>query len=386
MLLQSLDARMALAIRAFGLAAIDWSILAASPAPSTSGRGLVIALLLVAATIGWLVWTWESHAGRDRSRSVDLVILSGAGGLLIGASPNSAGGAFAFVAIVTGGFRLATLRASALAALAIFTLALSVLIYDETAVHVLAYGLGFLAALLLGSNAKQTFDRAAEAELLLAQVQRSREEQLRAARLEESARVAREIHDVLAHTLAGLTMQLEATSSLLERGAERALVLERLHRAHALAREGLEETRRAVGVLRGEGLAVPEVLRALLAGYEASCPAAETSLQVRGAASELEGPAALALVRVAQEALTNASKHAPGASVRMELEVGADRIVLSVRDEGRAAEAAGALAGSGGGYGLLGMRERAQVLNGSLSAGPHGEGWQVELRLPPETR
>ena len=81
--------------------------------------------------------------------------------------------------------------------------------------------------------------RAEQAELLLAQTQRSHEEQLRAARLEESTRIAREIHDVLAHTLAGLTIQLEATSSLIEQGADRDTVLARVQRAHALAREGL---------------------------------------------------------------------------------------------------------------------------------------------------
>ena len=134
------------------------------------------------------------------------------------------------------------------------TLALGVLIYDQAAIEVLAYGLGLIAVLLAGANGRQVVGRAEEAELLLAQVQRSREEQLRAARLEESARIAREIHDVLAHALAGLTIQLEATSSLLESGADRSVVLERLRRAHALAREGLEETRRAVGVLRSEGL------------------------------------------------------------------------------------------------------------------------------------
>ena len=231
--------------------------------------------------------------------------------------------------------------------------------------------------------------RADDAELLLAQVQRSREEQLRAARLEESTRIAREIHDVLAHTLAGLTIQLEATSSLLEGGAERSVVLERLRRAHALAREGLEETRRAVGVLRSEGLAVPDALEALVAEYRASSPGASASLTLGGDISRLEGPVALAVVRAAQEALTNVRKHAPGAPVRVELEVdeaASGAVVLRIRDDGRSRDAGDdgtdSLAASGGGYGLLGMRERAQILGGSLLAGPDGDGWRVELRLP----
>ncbi len=382
-----MNARLALALRAFGLALIVWTVFGSKPVPAGSGRGLVIAVLLAAGVIGWVIWTWQSHSGR-RATSGDLFILAAAGGLLVAASPKAPGSAFAFVAVATAGFRLKIREAQAVTAVALFGLALGVLLYDQAAVEVLAYGLGFIASLLAGVNSRQAVDRAEEAELLLAQVQRSREEQLRAARLEESARIAREIHDVLAHTLAGLTIQLEATSSLVEGGAERPEVLERLRRAHALAREGLEETRRAVGVLRSEGLAVAETLEGLLAEYRSSSPGAAGSLTLEGAPPRLEGPAALAVVRVAQEALTNVRKHAPGASVQVGLEVDVEHsgaIVLWVCDDGpRTGAGLGAetLAASGGGYGLTGMRERAQILGGTLRAGPEGEGWRVELRLP----
>ena len=97
------------------------------------------------------------------------------------------------------------------------------------------------------------------------------------ARLEESTRIAREIHDVLAHTLAGLTIQLEATSSLVEQGADRDTVLARVRRAHALAREGLVETRQAVGALRGESVPAPAGIEALVADYRASGEAPRSS-------------------------------------------------------------------------------------------------------------
>jgi signal transduction histidine kinase len=385
--MQSLNARVALAIRAFGLALIGWTVLDDHPAPATSGRGLVVAVCFGVAVVGWVAWAWQAYA--RRITAADLFVLAGAGGLLVTAAPSAAGSAFAFVAIATAGFRLGFSRAVAVTVLGLFTLALGVLIYDQTALEVLAYGLGFIAVLLAGANGRQTVSRAEQAELLLAQVQRSREEQLRAARLEESARIAREIHDVLAHALAGLTIQLEATSSLLEGGAERSVVLERLRRAHALAREGLEETRRAVGVLRSEGLAVPETLEALLAEYRASSPGVCATLVLDGVSSRLQGPAALAVVRVAQEALTNVRKHALGAQVRVELglDVAAPGVVvLRVCDGGHppGAEVAGThtLADSGGGYGLRGMRERAEILGGSLLAGPEGDGWRVELQLP----
>jgi signal transduction histidine kinase len=255
--------------------------------------------------------------------------------------------------------------------------------------------------------------RAEEAELLLAQVQRSREEQLRSARLQESTRIAREIHDVLAHALAGLTIQLEATSALIEAGAERGVVLERVRRAHALAREGLEETRHAVGVLRSDGLSVLRALEALMDDYRASAPGASVDLSVDQAAHQLDGPAALAVVRITQEALTNVRKHAPGAAVTVQLRPAhADdgALVLSICDRGGGAAPghggsrphrldrpdaasngssqpsgpalAEGLADSGGGYGLTGMRERAALLGGSLTAGPAADGWLVELRLP----
>ena len=390
----SLNARVALAIRAFGLFLVGWTVLASKPAPAASGRGLVVAVLLGIGVVAWVIWSWQSYA--RRAVSGDLFVLAGAGGLLVAAAPSAAGSAFAFVAIATAGFRLDFPRAVAVTALGVFTVALGVLIYDQAAIEVLAYGLGFVAVLLAGANGRQTVGRADQAELLLAQVQRSREEQLRAARLEESARIAREIHDVLAHSLAGLAIQLEATSSLVEGGAERSVVLERLRRAHALAREGLEETRRAVGVLRSEGLAVAEALDALLADYRSSSSPVAASLELGDVSSRLEGPVALAVVRVAQEALTNVRKHAPGASVRVQLDldagaphsgVSSDTVVLRVCNgapPGGGSAAAESLAASGGGYGLRGMRERAEILGGSLLAGPDGDGagWCVELRLP----
>jgi len=387
LVLQPLNARVALAMRAFGLVLISWTLINNKPAPSGSGRGLVIAVLLVLAVAAWVAWTVQSHG--PRHTPADLFVLAGAGGLLVAASPKGAGSAFAFVAVATAGYRLDLGRALAVATLAVFATALGILLYDQAATEVLAYGLGLVAVLLAGTNVRQTVNRADEAELLLAQVQRSREEQLRSARLEESARIAREIHDVLAHALAGLTIQLEATSTLLEAGAERTVVLERVRRAHALAREGLEETRRAVGVLRSEGLSVPDALEALIADYRSSAPAAAASLSIGAGAARLEGACALAVVRVTQEALTNVRKHAPGASVTVELDAdpAADGdVVLRIADGGRPGRPGGfpteGLAASGGGYGLPGMRERAEILGGSLRAGPDGDGWLVALRLP----
>ncbi|MGH2858542.1 MAG: sensor histidine kinase, partial [Solirubrobacteraceae bacterium] len=360
-------------------------VLGSSYGPSTGGRGLVIAILLAACVLAFLAWT--ARPLDVQGVTIDLWAMALAGGFLAGAAPDTAASAFVFVAAVAAVVRVPLARALPVAAVGALTLAGSVLIYGGGTLGVLAYALGFTAAALGGSNARQSVARADQAEVLLAQTQRSHEEQLRAARLEESTRLAREIHDVLAHTLAGLTIQLEATGSLIEQGADPAVVLERVRRAHELAREGLRETRLAVGTLRGDPVAAPSGIEALVAEYrDASDAPARLALDVDPGL--LAGPTGQAALRVVQEALTNVRKHAPGAAVSVSVSAGEeplDGVVVRVENlaaPGEVAGGVGELAAAGGGYGLRGMRERAQALGGTLNAGPADDGWRVELRLP----
>jgi signal transduction histidine kinase len=294
--------------------------------------------------------------------------------------------------VVDAGLRVELPRAAPVVLVGALAVAVSDLIYNGSALGLLAYVLGFAVSLLAASNARQRVVRAEQAELLLAQTQRSHEEQLRAARLEESTRIARDIHDVLAHTLAGLTIQLEATGALLEQGADRDAVLARVHRAHELARDGLAETRRAVGALRGDAVSAPAGIEALVAEYRAGVDA-PAQLTIDGDPARLSGRTGEAVLRVVQEALTNVRKHAPGAEVSVTVHAGQspdDEVVLVVDDRPIAAQPAGpsgvargeGLAATGGGYGLQGMRERAELLGGTLSAGGVDGGWRVELRLP----
>jgi signal transduction histidine kinase len=372
----------ATALRLIGLALIVLTLLGPIEDAAGSARGVLIAALSAAAIIAWLVWTARPNG--DRGRSLELYVLAGAGGVLVGAAPSSAASAFAFVGIAAAGFRFELTRALPILALGVLAVSGSVLIYDGSGLGALAYTLGFAAAMLAASNARQSVTRAEQAELLLAQTQRSHEEQLRVARLEESTRIAREIHDVLAHALAGLTLQLEATASLLEHGADRDVVLTRVRRAHELARDGLHETRRAVGALRGDEVSVPAGIEALVADYRATADAS-AQLTIDGDQSRLVGPTGQAVLRAVQEALTNARKHASGAGVSVAVHAGADvgdDVVLVVDDHPSGAQLAPALAATGGGYGLQGMRERAQLLGGTLDAGQADGGWRVELRLP----
>jgi signal transduction histidine kinase len=222
--------------------------------------------------------------------------------------------------------------------------------------------------------------------LLLAETQLAREQQARAAALAERGRIAREIHDVLAHTLAALSVQLETTDALLEGGrAERARAT--LGRARHLAREGLTETRRAIGALRGAALPLPDLIGELIEGYTADTGATATST-VEGTARELAPDVALAVYRTAQEALTNVRKHAPGAGVRLLLCYEPDELRMEVENFGQPDPS---LRPTGmpttHGYGLTGLRERAELAGGRFEAGPLAGGpdeprWRVAVRIP----
>ena len=392
MLFSSLTRPYATMIRLLAGAAIVWTVLASRHPPGGSGRGLAVLILLIVSAVAWLVWTFWSS--RLHVLTVDMLVLAGAGGALTGASPSSAASAFVFVAVVGSTVRIGFRGALPVVVSGVVGLAVSLVAYGEGGLGLIAYAGGFLAAALGADNLHQSRDRAEQAELLLAQTQRSHEEQLRSAKLEEQARIARDIHDVLAHALAGLTIQLEATSSLIEQGADRDVLLERVRRAHELAREGLRETRRAVGALRGDPSAsVRARVEALAAEFDsgASVP---IMLEFDGNLAGLDERAGETVIRVVQEALTNVRKHASGARVSVTVCAGEPpegEVVVVVENTPGTPDATGAgsldhkaLGASGGGYGLRGMRERAELLGGSLSAGPNSAGWRVELRLPPQ--
>lgn len=211
------------------------------------------------------------------------------------------------------------------------------------------------------------------AQRLLAQERAARTAEAESAALAERARIAREIHDVLAHSLSAQLVHLEAARLLIERGAEREQILDRVVAARGMARDGLEETRQALSALRGELTPLEEFLTRLVG------TAAAAEVAVTGERRPLTAEASQAVRRVAQEALTNVRKHAPGAAVRLRLDYGEHQVTLDVRDSGGPP---GELAGAGAGYGLLGMRERAELLGGSLEAGPGEEGFVVTLRVP----
>src|SRR5690606_2299541 len=154
--------------------------------------------------------------------------------------------------------------------------------------------------------------------------------------LQERARLAREVHDILAHAQSAQIIHLGGARLLLKSGSDPARALDRVERAVSLARAGLEETRRALDTLRGEDLPLPARLERLAAEFRAST-GASCALTVDTGVDALPAEAKLAVGRTAQEALTNVRKHAPGAAVSVSLRRLGRWCELEVRDDGASA-------------------------------------------------
>jgi signal transduction histidine kinase len=202
---------------------------------------------------------------------------------------------------------------------------------------------------------------------------------------EERLRLAREVHDVVAHSIAVINFQAGVAVHVLDRRPEQALAA--LLAIKQASREALVELRATLGVLRqlGEqgGSRAPLPGLAQLDALVARAAEAGRHVEVAVEGERVELPLAvdLAAYRIVQEALTNVARHSGPADARVRLAYGAGEVVVEVTDDGR-----GVAAGShadGGGHGIAGMRERAVALGGELQAGPRPEGgFGVRARLP----
>jgi signal transduction histidine kinase len=210
----------------------------------------------------------------------------------------------------------------------------------------------------------------------------SRAAEARAAAAAERGRLAREMHDVLAHSLSALALQLETTRLLARsRGVDEDVAVA-IDRAHHLAASGLDEARRAIAAERGDELPGPERIGALADAF-AEQSGLPVAVEIHGEPRELAPDARLAVYRTAQEALTNVRRHAVADRVEVTLEWLPDRTVLVVEDHARGDTPPPVAVGvAAAGYGLAGMRERAELLGGELLAAPTASGFRVELRLP----
>jgi signal transduction histidine kinase len=214
-----------------------------------------------------------------------------------------------------------------------------------------------------------------------ARVEAQREADARRAATDERIRIARELHDVVAHHLSVIVVQAEAAQEVLAARPDRAGAA--METVADTARGALAELRRVLGVLRSDATLAPAPDLAAVDELVASVRQAGLDVEVRteGEARPLSGVVSLAAYRVVQESLTNVLRHAAARRAEVALAYGDDALVVTVSDDGRGAGAspdAGA-----GGHGLAGMRERVTVLGGRLDAGPRdGGGFAVRARLP----
>ena len=219
-----------------------------------------------------------------------------------------------------------------------------------------------------------------QAEQLLVELEETRAAQAQADGLAERQRLAREMHDVLAHSLSGRMLQLEGARMLVSGDPGDPRLSAAIERAHQLGKSGLDEARRAIGMLRDEELPGPELLAGLAAQFE-EISGVPCQFTVQGQAHQLPADARLAVYRVTQEALTNITRHARPERVEVHLSYETRSVWLTVENFAGDREPA-LVTDRTSGYGLTGMRERAELLGGELSAARTAGGYRVELRVP----
>jgi signal transduction histidine kinase len=349
------------------------------PAPGDQGTSLAIAVALFlfsAATAGVILLT----AARPSLQmtlmflavlsSTTLIALQHVGPAILGV----------FIAVSAAALRLPVRMSSVVVGVAFAAVALA----GTAGAHWPLAGtvldlFGVAAFFFLATFVRRLRESNERAERLLAELEQTRAAQAQAAALGERQRLAREMHDVLAHSLSGLVLNLEGARLLADRNGVDPGLADAIERAHRLAKTGLEEARRAIGMLRDEALPGPELLGGLASEFESDSGVA-CAMSVTGGERKLASDARLTLYRVAQEALTNIRKHADAERVQLSLSYESSGIRLTVEDLARPGQ--GRPSGDGSGYGLTGMRERAELLGGTLTAGSTQAGFRVELWVP----
>lgn len=203
---------------------------------------------------------------------------------------------------------------------------------------------------------------------------------VRAAVSDERGRIARELHDVVAHGLGVMVMQAEAADELLD--SDPGAARRSLGKVQETGREAIGELTLLLGLLRAGDQANGREPQPMLAELPSLVRQFEDSgrqveLTTRGDLSSLSTGVQLTIYRVVQEALTNAAKHSLARQVRVDVATAESRAEVVVADDGPRRHGSG-----GAGHGLIGMKERAGLYGGSLEAGPDGDGFRIRLEVP----
>ncbi|SDN48315.1 sensor histidine kinase [Allokutzneria albata] len=338
-------------------------------------------LVYLASLACWALWLL-SASWLPRTSLALLTVASLLPALAVG--PSTDGTALIMVAVVLG--RLAMLPSvsavviAAVMALDVLTAATSCLVFDRP--PSLAFGAVVLCVFvtLLGMHPRHYQLQAAHSRQLLEQTRRAQREQARAAALDERTRIARELHDVLAHSLGALGVQLEVAEVLLTDKGDITGAVERVRRSRRLAAKGLAEARRAVAALRSDVMPLADAVTALAEDHR-SDHGVDVEVKSEGEPRAISSAATVCLLGSVREALTNAAKHAPGAPVTITVRYRAADVQTEVRNA--RPERVGDTGATAEGYGLTGMRERLALVGGSLTTAPTEDGgWLVTAEVP----
>jgi len=250
----------------------------------------------------------------------------------------------------------------------------------------------FAIAWVIGDNLRTRRAYLAELEARAERLEREREEKAARAVIEERARIARELHDVIAHNVSVMVVQASAGEELFDTNPERAR--ESLSAVASTGRAALAELRRLLGVIRAEEEAEAGAAYAPQPGIEyldelvrqVQETGLVVELSVLGRPRELPEGVGLCAYRIVQEALTNTLKHAHASRAEVSVRYVDDALELQVLDDGHGGAPAGNGDGEDGGHGLIGMRERVALFGGELTARQRsaGDGYEVRARLPLE--
>jgi signal transduction histidine kinase len=276
------------------------------------------------------------------------------------------------------------------------TAAVVVFVGTDIVVHGVAWDTVFFPAVFYparwaGRLVSRERERSEQLLVLTAQLDAQRESAAHAAAQEERARIAREVHDAVAHSVSVMTLQIgglrrQLGEVLTDRPAERDVLLG----LERLGRETVEELRSLVGILREPGTTeattapVPSLSRAEDVVGDVRAAGLDVDLQVAGTPRELPRALDLSAYRILLEALTNVLRHAPGSTARVRVSYASDGVDIEVVND-RSTSAVNGSSGlrrDGGGHGLVGMRERAQMFGGTLQAGRVRDGFRVRAHLP----
>jgi signal transduction histidine kinase len=371
-------------VRAAACALIGVLTFAISPAKGSDLVLEVVAYAICMALIAsWLASDarrWQLPRG---AVTAGMALMSAAAGGACNAHNGGALIGFSAVAVLAAGAESSSMSGWLVIATGVLAAEIGAIIFNATTGAVFGYPLILVAAFIAGRNRRAYVVQAEQSASMLAQLQQLRNEQRNVAVLDERNRIAREIHDVLAHSLGALGIQIQAVRAVLtDHGdVERAVGL--LTQAQRMASDGLIETRRAVQALRGDATRLDEQITNLAQTHRERHGTA-INFTIDGEPTDLTPEATVALIRTAQEALVNAAKHAPDQPVDIVLSYDDAALTLAITNPVQPSNGAAQplMDGVNGGYGLTGMRERLLLIRGTLSAGSDDERWVVRAEVP----